>query len=223
VSRKKPWFRSRIKPLVTGWPWACALNLYELASYGTQGWWWRLHWTLWRRYRGLDPGEVVRSERGEDPGELSYGETPALTARAIFQLARLQPEQSILDLGSGRGLLLFVAAFCGFRATGIELVHEYVERSRKVAEDLSLAVSIEEGDFLDRPWGEPDLVTINSTAFGVAFRRRLAARLRELPEGTSIATFDWELNGEHFSLQNSGRLPVTWGTVVCRIYRVVIR
>ena len=107
-----------------GLPWALALNFYELAVFGLQPWWWRLHWAVFKGYRGLNPGRIVRDAGGDDPGALAYGETTALALRQILEWAGLKPPARILDLGSGRGLVVLASLLQGFEAHGIELLQE---------------------------------------------------------------------------------------------------
>lgn len=202
-----------------GLPWALALNLYELAVFGFQPWWWRLHWAAFRGYRGLDPGRIVRGMGADNPGALAYGETTSLGLRRILEWAGLRPPARILDLGSGRGLVVFASLLQGFESHGIEIVPEYVQRARKVARALNLPADLRQADMLEAEWPEADLILINSTAFPFDFRHSLLPRLADSSRSTSIVTYDWALPEERFKLAVSGRLPVTWGTVLGRLYK----
>jgi SAM-dependent methyltransferase len=209
------------KPIVGGLPWAIALNLYELVSFGFQGWWWRLHWAVYKGFRNLDPGELVRERRGDDPGELSYGETPGIAFSRLIEWAELRPGDRVLDLGSGRGLVPMVAALRGYRAAGIEVVEEYVLGARSVARSLNLEIDFRVADMLECDWPTAELVLLNSTAFPSDFRKDLLIRLNDLEPPTRVATYDWELASDNFQQIVAGRLPVTWGSVFCRIYERV--
>lgn len=207
------------KPRLRGLPWALALNFYELAVFGLKPWWWRLHWAIYRGYRGLDPGLIVRNRGGESPGGLAYGETTSLALKHILDWAELTPPARILDLGSGRGLVVLASLLQGFEAHGIELVPEYVQRAQNVAQSLNLKADVRRGDMLEAEWPEVDLILINSTAFPSDLRRSLLDRLTNFARPTQVLTYDWPLPENRFSLIASGRLPVTWGTVMGRLYK----
>lgn len=166
----------------------------------------------------MDISQVVHKYGGEDPREYSYGETPTITVNAIADLAALSRNSRIVDLGFGRGLPVLAWTCLGFRGAGVELIPEYTERALATANRLGLDVDLRTGDILTADWPEGELYFINSTAFGESFREKLREKLLDLPADSQVATYDWEL-GEGFQETNQQRLPVTWGTVVCRIFR----
>ena len=191
----------------------------ELFKFGFQGWWWKLHWALSREFRDLNISKLVNEKSGGNPGELSYGETPAMTLQRILTLAELPPEGRFVDLGMGRGLAAMAAACLGYRGAGIEVLPEYLGRAQKVADRLKLDVDFRQGDMLNSPWPAGDLYLLNSTAFPASFREQLVPRLKELEVGSLVVTYDWELTQPEFDNIATVRLPVTWGTVECRILR----
>lgn len=172
---------------------------------------------MWREFRELDIEALVNSSRG---GELSYGETPTVTLARILELAELAPGAGFVDLGSGRGVTVVAAALLGYRAAGMELLNEYVERSRKVATRVGVEVDFGQGDFLLEEWPKAELYLLNSTAFPADFRQRLNLRFQQLESGTLVCTYDWELESAEFDQLHALRLPVTRGTVLCRLFRV---
>lgn len=196
-------------------PWAVTLSAAEVARFGWFPWWWKLRWIMWREFRGLEFGAVVGNGH-----EFDYGETPTVTLGRILELAELSTGSTVVDLGAGRGLVVMAAACLGYRARGLELVSEYVERSRLVARRMGLEVDLCEGDFLTQEWPEGDLYLLNSTAFPEAVRSRLRERLSALSPRSLVVTYDWEIQGTEFELLQTLRLPVTRGTVVCRVFSV---
>jgi SAM-dependent methyltransferase len=208
------------RPAVGGWPWACGLSLYELVSLGRHRWWWNLHWTVWREFRGLDIPATVQRHGGENPGELAYGETPTVTLTRILELANLPAGSRVVDLGAGRGLTVLACGLLGYQASGIELLPEYVERSRRAALRLAVGVDFLQGDMLELSWPAGELYLLNSTAFPKTFRDKLLRRLGGIKRKALIATYDWELPAETFERMVSLRLPVTWGTVLCSVHKL---
>lgn len=195
--------------------WGTSLALFELCTVGRRAWWWRLHWEMFRQFRGLDPDRLVRDLRGNEPGSLAYGETPVSTARRIFELTKLPAGGRVADIGCGRGLVVLAAAQAGYQASGVEYFAQYVSRARSVAERLDLAVDLVVGDFLEVDLPEADLYMVGSTAFPEHVREVLAPRLASVsPPGAVVVTQDWFIEHPGFSRQGSLRLPVTWGTAV---------
>lgn len=174
---------------------------------------------MWRQFRDLDISKTVLEQAGVNPGEFSYGETPTVTLTRLLALAELHPGARLVDLGSGRGLTLLAASLLGYRAAGVEKVSEYVLRARRAARDLRVQVDLREADLITGEWPDGDLYLVNSTAFPPQFRTSLAGRLAQLPPASLVATYDWQLAGDVFEEFKARRLPVTWGTVLCRLYR----
>jgi SAM-dependent methyltransferase len=196
--------------------WKLSLDLHDALRFGGRRWFWKLHLGLWREYQ--------RHSLLHQEGSLTYGETATSTVVEVLSNLGLQPGQRILDLGSGRGLPVLVAASLGFESFGLEFFPEHVARSQRVADRLRLNAHFRAGDFLSLPWPEVDAYFTCSTAFQPDLRVNLRARLSDAPAGTWIVTQDWDLTGpdpEHspFELVRSQKLPVTWGTAVFRYYR----
>lgn len=199
--------------------WAGGLSLLEVLRFGPCWWWWRLRWAVIQEYRGFDIQEVVSRHTAGGAQELSYGETPTVTLARLFELADLEPRARFVDLGSGRGLTVLAAALMGYEACGLELLEEYVKRARNVARRLKIQAEFRHSDILEEPWPEAELYLLNSTAFPQGFRDRLTPRLASLQRASIIVTYDWELSDEFFQEISSLRLPVTLGTVLCRLYQ----
>lgn len=198
--------------------WAVWLSLVEILRFGYCGWWWRLRWALWRESRHLNVDHVSQSAARQNP-ELSYGETPTATLARILELSELSAGSSFLDLGCGRGATVVAADFLGYRAHGLELIEEYVEVARRVAASLGRPVDFTQGDMLEVPWPEADLSLLNSTEFPEEFRSKLVARLEALPLDSVVVTYDWKLPESAFREFCSLTLPVSRGTVDCRLFR----
>ena len=210
---------SESRPKMGGWAWALGLSFVELCSLGLQPWWWRLHWAMWREFRDLSITETVRLHGGESPGSLAYGETPTLTLHKILELSGVPLGSRFVDLGSGRGVTVLGACLLGYEARGLELVGGYVERARRAAERLDISAEFVLGDLLKHQWPEAELYLLNSTAFSPEFREALLERLTKVGDAL-LVTYDWSLPSEEFVELRAHRFPVTWGTVMCRFYRV---
>lgn len=141
-------------------------------------------------------GGIGRLE--DRPESWGFVGMPMLQALAMLRLARdttPAPSPRFLECGSGFGFVAALARELGFAATGIEIVPEYIEVSRR----LFPSVHVEAADLLtfDRV-GDFDVVyyycPFEDDDVQARFERRIEAALR--PGGIILAnhkiTHDWQ-------------------------------
>jgi SAM-dependent methyltransferase len=109
-----------------------------------------------------------------------YQPTPLRQILALVDEARLGPDDTFLDLGSGLGQVALLASlFSGCRAHGIEIDSAYVAQARRAATGLGLKrVSFEEGDLLEAPLSEASLYYLYTPLTGKLLEQ-LLERLRK--------------------------------------------
>jgi ubiquinone/menaquinone biosynthesis C-methylase UbiE len=90
----------------------------------------------------FEMGRDLAERLGYDPDDLSYVPDPAIDSFAgvgyHFDLAAIQPGESVLDLGSGSGMDLFVAGMHVTETgtvTGVDMTDEQVRKSRRLADE----------------------------------------------------------------------------------------
>ena len=114
----------------------------------------------------------------------------------MLRLASLKPGETLVDLGSGDGRILFVAARdFGARAVGVEMNKELVRKSRKVAQERGLKgkVVIRNKRFAEVSLGRAEVVAMYLSSYAMGLLR---GKLRkEMQEGSRIVTFDFEMFG----------------------------
>ena len=129
------------------------LNWSDRRRFGKQRWFWRLRLARGLSYLGVNPFKLSRRQgRRVEIAEqnLIYGETPIGTAYDILEELGANEEDTLVDLGSGRGTWNFVAALAfGCRGIGLEALPGFVSRSRAMAKSLSLDLEFEETNILD--------------------------------------------------------------------------
>lgn len=208
--------------MVDPWEWARALALEEASLLQGYPWWGPLHREMRRSFGDLDPCAVTGLPEGQDPGALTYGETPAGTTYQLLRFLNLAPGSRIVDLGSGRGLVVLVAGLLGYQASGIELIEVYVERARQAGASLDLAVTFTQGNFLETAIPAAELYFVCSTAFPEDLRETLETRLAEaMPPASRVVTLDWHLADPRFAVEEAVRLPVSWGPSTFLVHRLV--
>lgn len=226
-ARRKSGLRKEQKPwlgIIGEIAWGTSLSLYEAILLWDKPWWWRLHFGLWRAYRGWDPEAVLDSlPQDEKLQTLAYGETPASTVRRALEICRQHfPEaESLMDLGAGRGVLAMTAAAHGWDVLAVEYLGEFLTRSEPISRAHKLSVQWVKGDFLKLPLAPSDIIHSAATTYPLDFRAELEAKfINECESGQGLLLQDWILEGERFEVLTSIRLPVTWGSSYFTLHRV---
>lgn len=168
-------------------------------------------------FAGVNSDELAAQAQGFGVGSLAYGETPLATC---YELLRELPRSTrILDLGSGRGVPVLVAACLGFASpVGLEFIERHVEGAYRVARVLELDTRFIRGDFEELEWPPADLILVSSSAFSKPLRERLERKfLSSLQPGVQLISQDWVLPAP-FRLVRRQLLPVSWGTAEFQHY-----
>lgn len=114
----------------------------------------------------------------------------------IVGLMQLSRDARVLDIGSGLGgVVRFLAAENGCRATGVDLTPEFVSVARMLTDRTGLSDSVDfhVGSALDLPFADAsfDAATTFHVAMNIADRPRLYAEAaRVIRPGGSFANFD---------------------------------
>lgn len=120
-------------------------------------------------------------------------------AKAALELLDLKPGQTLLELGSGDGKILVVAAQAGLNAVGIELNPFLVAISRLRTWRYRKQVRIIWGDFWRVQWPECDGVF--SFLLG-RFMPRLDERMQTIQK--PLASFAFKISGRKIDAEKAG-------------------
>jgi len=119
--------------------------------------------------------------------------TPDHVTRAMLELAAVKPGDFVIDLGSGDGRIVIVAArHYGARGLGVEIVPDLVEQSRDNARRAGVAERVE---FRVQDLFETDLsaATVITMYLLPEVNLKLRPRLQALKPGTRIISHDWDM------------------------------
>ncbi|WP_246678195.1 class I SAM-dependent methyltransferase [Mesorhizobium sp. B1-1-7] len=150
-------------------------------------------------------------------GTLDQFHTRGLAATAeLAQLAGIEADMSVLDVGSGiGGPARFLAATYGCRVTGVDLSEPFVDAARYLTERTGQSgqLSFQTASALELPFddGRFDIVLLQHVAMNIPDRTRLYREIRRvLKSGGRFATFDVVLAGgqPHYPLPWA-RTPAT--------------
>lgn len=126
--------------------------------------------------------------------DIYFAGTSRAVADAMLQLAHVGPDDVVMDLGSGDGRIVIMAAQkYGARGIGIEIDPELVRRSREIAREgeVSGRVTFIEGDLFETDLSIATVVTMWLTP---AINAELEATLRrELKPGARIVSHQFPI------------------------------
>ena len=131
------------------------------------------------------------------PGkDVQWVPTPPALVEKMLDIAHLTPQDRLVDLGSGDGVIVIAAARRGARARGIEYDRRLVELSKRRAEEAGVTprTKFVRGDIFETDFSDATVVT---TFLLPSMNLRLRPTFLALKPGTRIVanTFaigDWE-------------------------------
>ena len=152
---------------------------------------------------------LTRFKQAQREGWSSFGPVEALTTPAAARLvsfARIRSGQTVLDVGSGTGVVAVTAAQRGAKVTGADLTPALIERARENSQIAEVEVDWREADVEALPFAK-DQFDVVLSQFGHMFAPRpdvaIGEMLRVLKPGGTIAFATWPpelLIGSSFSL-----------------------
>lgn len=111
---------------------------------------------------GAQQGDEPDAPRLHQPGkDVQWVPTPLPLVEKMLDLAELTPRDTLVDLGSGDGVLVIAAAKRGIKAWGIEYERGLVEYAKKMARDAGVAdkTKFVRGDIFKTDFSSATVVT----------------------------------------------------------------
>ena len=129
-----------------------------------------------------DPFKPTVGQAGKD---VVWVPTPAALVEKMLDMAKVTPQDFVMDLGSGDGRNIIAAAKRGARAVGVEFNHEMVELSRKQAADAGVA---DKATFIEGDMYEADISKATVLALFLLPHNlnKLTPKFLSLPPGSRI-------------------------------------
>ncbi|WP_225784716.1 class I SAM-dependent methyltransferase [Xenophilus sp. Marseille-Q4582] len=128
--------------------------------------------------------EPTRGQAGKD---VIWIPTPDALVQRMLQMAEVQADDHVYDLGSGDGKIAIAAGRAGALATGLEFDPRMVELSRRLAREAGVheRVRFEKADIFEADFSKATVVTLYLLP---ELNLRLRPRLFELPPGTRVVS-----------------------------------
>lgn len=149
--------------------------------------------------------------------EFIYGETPLTSFETIAKEARATPQDTVYDLGCGRGRICFwLRSFIGCQVVGVELVPEFMTRAKRIQRKMKIeGIEFRTDDFLKTDLKNATLIYLYGTCLEDETIHQLIERFKKLPSGTRIITVSYSLSDytDEPIFEIMKRFPVrfTWG------------
>ncbi len=101
-------------------------------------------------------------EVGQAGKDVVWVPTPAVLVEKMLDMARVTPQDYVVDLGSGDGRNIIAAARRGARAVGFEFNPQMVELSKRTAakEGVSDKASFVQGDMFEADFSQADVLAL---------------------------------------------------------------
>lgn len=125
--------------------------------------------------------------------EVPFIVTPDNVTLAMLEIARVGPQDNMIDLGSGDGRIVITAARrFGARGLGVEIVPDLVQRSRENAIKAGVA---DRAEFREQDLFKTDLSPYSVITMYLLQEVNLALRplLLKLKPGTRVVSHDWHM------------------------------
>jgi hypothetical protein len=125
--------------------------------------------------------------------EVPFIGTPDNVTLAMLTLARVTPDDYVIDLGSGDGRIVITAAKrFGARGLGVEIVPDLVEKSRATANSMNVGgrAHFREQDLMKTDLSPATVITMYLLP---DVNLQLRPRLLQLRPGTRVVSHDWDM------------------------------
>ncbi|HYD14343.1 MAG TPA: methyltransferase domain-containing protein [Allosphingosinicella sp.] len=138
---------------------------------------------------------------------------------AMLSLARLRPDDYVIDLGSGDGRILIAAARSnGARGLGVDIDPARIEEANRNARAAGVTglVSFRRQDLFETPLQEADILTLYLTPeVNLRLRPRILSQMRP---GTRVVSHDYDMGEWRYDQRRRvGRSNVFLWTVPARV------
>jgi precorrin-6B methylase 2 len=158
------------------------------------------------------PNGDFQPEEGMEGKNVPFITTPQELVEKMLELAKITPEDFLIDLGSGDGRTVITAAKLGTRALGIEYNPDLVKLSIKNAgkEGVSSMAKFIEADFFEYDFSKATVITMFLLP---EINMKLRAKLLDLKPGTRIVTNTFTMQEWHFDgVAKTGDESNRWNT-----------
>lgn len=130
---------------------------------------------------------AFKPEVGQAGKDVVWVPTPQALVDKMLDMAKVTPDDTVMDLGSGDGITVITAAKRGAKAVGIEYNPDMVELSRANAEKAGVSgkATFRNADLFEMDLSEPTVITMFLLP---QINMRLRPKILDLKPGTRIVS-----------------------------------
>jgi hypothetical protein len=147
--------------------------------------------SLGGQYAQAQPAKDYQPSVGQEGKDVIWVPTPQTLVDKMLDLAKVTPNDYVIDLGSGDGRTVITAAKRGAKALGIEYNPEMVELSKRTAakEGIGDRASFVKADLFESDFSQAQVISMFLLS---SINLKLRPKILELKPGTRIVsnTFD---------------------------------
>lgn len=147
----------------------------------------------------------------------AYGETPLTTLGEIATDCNITPQDSVYELGCGRGRACFwLNTYLGCQVVGIDYVPDFIEKAEQLVRKYDLKnIEFRTQDILTADYTGATLLYLYGTCYEEPFIKKLISHLKGLPKGTRIISVSYPLTDyapeDQFRLIKQFEGSFNWG------------
>lgn len=173
-----------------------------------------IDFTLLFSYFFKSPYAIVRAfTQGLEP----YGETPLVVMQQIAKKAMITKNDTVFELGSGRGRTCFwLSVLVGCKTVGVEIVPVFVQKAEGIRRYYGLQnLEFRLQDMLETDLSEASVIYLFGTCLSDENINRFIDKLKSVKRGTRIVTISYALteykNVPYIQLKESFEVEFPWG------------
>lgn len=150
--------------------------------------------TLGSAAHAQEPQKPFEPKSGQAGKDVVWVPSPPAMVNKMLEMARVTPDDFVMDLGSGDGRNIIAAAKLGARALGVEFNAEMVALSRKLAAEAGVA---DKAEFLEGDMYAADIskATVLALFLLPVNLNKLAPKFLDMPPGSRIAGNTFGIDG----------------------------
>ena len=156
-------------------------------------------------------------------GELKFGETTLKTVREILKRVPLKADDTVFELGCGRGRAAFLLHFLtGASVVGVDLVSSFISTGRRLARWMNCEghVQFVYENFLQTDLRSADAVYVCALCLNKEPRAQLAEKVRQCEPGTTLITVGWDPRRDWLEPVDWFSAGFSWGSANVYLYRI---
>jgi hypothetical protein len=176
-----------------------------------------VHVRLWEKSLQTSPyllsqqAQMQTRSTSNRSDEWTYGEVLLPSIWKGLSWISWTEDDRLLDLGSGRGRVVFLGAAMGLRAHGVELLLPLVERGQQIARELEPRASFEHEDLLKADWSEGTIFWLTGTCLHSETRQAILEKLLNLGRPFWLLSVTRPLASPLLPLLREEPIWTTWG------------